>query len=66
MLQEIPARLREHAKGKLADYNAAKGHLADLERRALVADGVEAAEARVESGHATRKAGEEAVTKATC
>jgi hypothetical protein len=65
MLQEIPARLREHAKGKLADYNAAKGRLADIERRALVANGVESAEARVESGHAARKTGEEAVTKAT-
>ena len=40
MLQEIPARLREHAKGKRADLDAAKAQLADIERRALVADGV--------------------------
>jgi hypothetical protein len=65
MLQEIPARLREHAKGKLADHAAAKSRLAEIERRALIADGVEAAEARVESAEVARKAGEETVANAT-
>ena len=65
MLQEIPARLREHAKGKHADLDAAKAQLADVERRALVADGVEAAEARVERADAVMKAAEEAVAKTT-
>ena len=65
MLQEIPARLREHAKEKLADLGTAKAQLAEVERRALVADGVEAAEARVEAADAAMKQAEEAVAKAT-
>jgi chromosome segregation ATPase len=65
MLQEIPARLREHAKEKLGDLGTAKTQLAEVERRALVADGVEAAEARVEAADAAMKQAEEAVAKAT-
>ena len=57
-----PART---CQGKQADLDAAKAQLADVERRALVADGVEAAEARVESGDAAMKAAEEAVATAT-
>jgi chromosome segregation ATPase len=65
MLQEIPARLREHAKEKLADFDATKGKLAEVERRGLVADGVEAAEGRVEQADAVMKKAEEAVAKTT-
>ena len=65
MLQEIPARLREHAKNKQADLEAAKGEARRRRAQALVADGVEAAEARVEQRDAVDETAEEAVAKIT-
>ncbi len=65
MLQEIPARLREHAKNKQADLEEAKRKLAVVEREALVAAGVEPLEARVEAAHAAMKAAEDEVVKIT-
>jgi hypothetical protein len=65
MLQEIPARLREHAKGKQGDAEIVKQRVAEVERKALVADGIEALEARVEAGRAAVKAAEDAVVKIT-
>lgn len=44
MLIEIPLRLREHAKARRAAADDAKADRGDLERRALVAQGIEALE----------------------
>ena len=63
MLQEIPARLREHAKNKENDLEEAKREVAVIERKALVADGIEPLEAKVEAAHAAMKAAEDAVVK---
>ena len=63
MLQEIPARLREHAKNKQRDVEAARQHVAGIEREALVADGIEALEARVEAAQAAVTAAGEAVAQ---
>jgi hypothetical protein len=65
MLQEIPARLREHAGNKQNDVGAAKERVGGLERQALVADGVEPIEGRVAAAHAAMKAAEEVVVKIT-
>ena len=65
MLQEIPVRLREHAKIKQADLEEAKRQLAVVERDALVAAGVEPLEDRVEAAHAAMKAAEDEVVKIT-
>ncbi|MPZ56163.1 MAG: hypothetical protein GEU91_06600 [Rhizobiales bacterium] len=65
MLQEIPARLREHAKSKQGDVDIAKERVAETERKALVTDGIEALDARVEAGHTAVKAAENAVMKIT-
>jgi hypothetical protein len=65
MLQEIPARLREHATIKQADLDEAKRKLAVVERDALVAAGVEPLEARVEAAHAAMKTAEDEVVKIT-
>jgi hypothetical protein len=65
MLQEIPARLREHAAIKQADLDEAKRKLAVVERDALVAAGVEPLEARVEAAHAAMKTAEDEVVKIT-
>ena len=65
MLKEIPVRLREHSKNKQHDVEAAKRNVAAIERQALVADGVEPLEARVEAAHAAMKAAEDAVVKVT-
>jgi hypothetical protein len=65
MLQEIPARLREHAEIKQADLDEAKRKLAVIERDALVTDGVEPLEARVEAAHAAMKTAEDEVVKIT-
>src|SRR5262245_56546333 len=64
-LREIPLRLREHAKNKQADVEAAKGHLAEIERHALVADGIEALEVWVAAARTQAKAAEDAVIKLT-
>jgi hypothetical protein len=65
MLREIPARLREHAKNKQNDVEEAKRKVAVIEREALVADGVEPLEAKVEAAYAAMKAAEDAVLKIT-
>lgn len=65
MLQEIPTRLREHAQGKQDDVAAATAHVAAFERTALVADGIEALEARIEAAEAAVKSGEGEVVKIT-
>jgi hypothetical protein len=65
MLQEIPARLREHAKNKQAELDEAKRKLAVVEREALVAAGVEPLETRVEAAHAGMKTVEDEVVKVT-
>jgi hypothetical protein len=63
MLQEIPARLREHAKNKQSDVDGARQQVVAIERAALVADGIEEIEARVAAGQAAAKAAGEAVLK---
>src|SRR5262245_31402345 len=65
MLQEIPARLREHAKNKQSDVDADGQQVAQVERAALVADAIESIEARVAAGHEAAKAAGEAVLKIT-
>ena len=65
MLQEIPVRLREHAKIKEADLDEAKRKLAVVERDALVAAGVEPLEDRVQAAHTAMKAAEDEVVKIT-
>jgi hypothetical protein len=65
MLREIPLRLREHAKNKQADVDTAKGHVAEIERQALLADGIELIEARVAAARTAMKAAEDAVIKIT-
>jgi chromosome segregation ATPase len=65
MLKEIPLRLREHAKNKQADVETATGHAAEIERQALVADGVESIEARVTVARTAMKTAEDAVIKIT-
>jgi hypothetical protein len=65
MLQEIPARLREHAKNKQSQAAAAKERLAGVERQALVADGIEALERRAAGAHSAMKAAEDSVAKIT-
>jgi hypothetical protein len=65
MLKEIPLRLREHAKNKQADVETATGHAAEIERQALVADGVESIEARVMVARTAMKTAEDAVIKIT-
>jgi hypothetical protein len=41
MLREIPSQLREHAKNKRSDVETAKARVAEVERQALIADGIE-------------------------
>ena len=65
MLREIPLRLREHAKNKGSDVEEAKRNVAVIERDALVADGVEPLEAKVEAAHAAMKTAEDEVVKIT-
>jgi hypothetical protein len=65
MLREIPARLREHAKGKQADVAAVRQQAAAIERKALVAEGVEPLEARVKAADEAVKAGEGRIVKIT-
>jgi hypothetical protein len=64
-LNEIPLRLREHAKNKENDVEEAKREVAVIEREALVAAGIEPLEAKVEAAHGAMKAAEEAVVKIT-
>jgi chromosome segregation ATPase len=65
MLQEIPARLREHARNKQGDVDAARQQVVEVERAALVAAGVEEIESRIAASQAAAKAAGEAVLKIT-
>jgi hypothetical protein len=65
MLREIPLRLREHAKNKQNDVETAKGRVGDIERQAVVVDGVEAIEAQVAAAHQAMKEAEDKVLKIT-
>jgi hypothetical protein len=65
MLNEIPARLREHAKNKENDVDEAKRKVAVIEREALVSAGIEPLEAKVETAHGAMKAAEDTVVKIT-
>jgi len=65
MLREIPVRLREHATNKEHDVDTAKGEVAALERKALIADGIEPLETRAETTHAAMVAAEQSVKKIT-
>ena len=65
MLLEIPLRLREHANAKQKDAEACQERVLILERRALVAAGIEPLEAEVEAGNAAVKSAEEEVVKIT-
>jgi chromosome segregation ATPase len=65
MLQEIPKRLREHATNKQNDVAAAQKQLADVERAALVAKGVEPVETRLAAAQAQAKSAGEEVLKIT-
>ncbi len=65
MLCEIPLRLREHANEKQRDVEASQERVTMIERKALIADGIEPIEAQAEAGNASVKAAEEAVVKIT-
>ncbi len=65
MLNEIPIRLREHAKRKQADVEAAKAQVSEMERRVMVAEGIEAIEARAAAAVDAVRAAAEEVMKLT-
>ena len=65
MLNEIPIRLREHAHRKQADVEAAKAHVLEIERRVMVAEGIEALEARAATAVDAMRAAAETVMKLT-
>ncbi|KAA5602653.1 hypothetical protein F1193_03990 [Blastochloris sulfoviridis] len=65
MLQEIPLRLREHADGKRREFEAVEQTVGQIERAALVADGVEPLEAAVAAAQAEVERAEAEVTAAT-
>ena len=65
MLNEIPIRLREHARRKQADVEAAKAHVSEIERRVMVAEGIEALEARAAAAVDAMRAAAEEVMKLT-
>ena len=63
MLQEVPLRLREHATERQNEVAATRQNLADIERRALVADGIEEPEQRVAAAQAAAEDAGENVVK---
>jgi len=65
MLREIPLRLREHAKNKQAEVEAALAEVVAIERTALVRDGIEPLEATVKEAQAAAKSAEESVAAIT-
>lgn len=65
MLKEIPVRLREHARVRQAEATAAAEQLGMLERKALVANGIEALEAKARAALDAVKAREQAIVKIT-
>jgi len=65
MLKEIPLRLREHASSRTAAVEAAKRRLADVEREALIANGIEAHEATAAESEVAMKAAADEVVRVT-
>jgi len=65
MLNEIPLRLREHARRKQADLENAKAEVTEIERRAMVAEGIEGLRQRVAAAEDAMRAAAEAVMKLT-
>jgi hypothetical protein len=65
MLREIPLRLREHAKNKQGDVETAKARVAEVERQALVTDGIEPLEAKAAAAQAAVADAGEAVVRIT-
>ena len=65
MLNEIPVWLREHARRKQADVEAAKAQVSEIERRAIVAEGIQALEERVKAAEDAMRAAAEVVVKLT-
>jgi hypothetical protein len=65
MLNEIPLRLREHARRKRADLEASTAQLSEIEHRAMVAEGIEALEKRAAAATDAMRAAAEAVMKLT-
>jgi chromosome segregation ATPase len=62
MLKEIPVRLAEHAESRRAAVESARQRVADVERQALVASGIQALETKAaESEGAVTAAAEEVV-----
>ena len=65
MLNEIPLRLREHARRKQADVEAAKAQVSEIERRVMVAEGIEELRQRVAAAEDAMRAAAEVVVKLT-
>jgi hypothetical protein len=65
MLLEIPMRLREHANAKEKDATACQDRVMMLERKTLVAAGIEPIEAQAEAGTTAVKAAADEVVKMT-
>ena len=65
MLNEIPVWLREHARRKQADVEAAKAQVSEIERQAIVAEGIQALEERVKAAEDAMRAAAEVVVKLT-
>jgi hypothetical protein len=65
MLLEIPMRLREHANAKQKEAGTCEDHVTMLERKALVAAGIEPIEAQAEARNAAVKAAADDVLKIT-
>ncbi|MFZ1896293.1 MAG: hypothetical protein WAU59_19815, partial [Rhodoplanes sp.] len=65
MLNDIPLRLREHARRKQADVEAVKAQLSEIERRGMVAEGIEGLKQRVAAAEDAMRAAAEVVVKLT-
>jgi hypothetical protein len=65
MLNEIPVRLREHAKRKQAAVEAAKAQVSEIEYRVMVAEGIEALKERAAAAEDAMRAAAEVVVKRT-
>jgi hypothetical protein len=64
MLQEIPVRLRAHARAKEAEVTAERTKLEAIERNALIADGVEPLEKALAAARGKLAAADKAVNDA--
>ena len=65
MLKEIPLRLCEHASSRRAAVETAKQRLANVERQALIANGIDAHEAKAAESEAAMKAAADEVVRIT-